>query len=535
MRRRGQTLVVFALSLLLLVLMVTMTLSIGMKAKEKMELQTLADAAAYSNAVATARAFNSISLMNRALMGHMVAMTGVESLISWTGYYRGSILAASKAYDGPFKQYEKIALTACPAGNTALCTCANKAMTDITQTQKDLILKEKEIDDSWDSLDKPAGEEAGLLQLSSIWDEQQDVYKQLKETVIDGGLARSIVSEAKKGAAFDGKDLLVPDEIQVNKDELDGEWGCAGKGAACLRRNAGHKLHFIDAAMGSRGFSFVTARGAGSAIKSKLQTLLPPPDAVVNVSNIGSSYFPGEGQKSHAGPTIDGTEVWGDDHGSVRVTFGRGQLPCPMVSLPGSSNAQAHVRSNHLDDHGDQHVWEGGGVRRSDPDADERHTMGKCTQCPGIWPSHMDYNYNLVDQGADNWGQPKTYAVIQRNYKERPLKRADPWNLMFRFRFSPKKEGVEFDNRGIELSEANGGTDISLATALSAGITYYKREGPHWQEPPNFLNPFWRATLVSAHVDTEGRTTDVKETLQKAAPFAAEAYEALKKKEYKGW
>jgi len=94
MRRRGQTLVVFALTLLLLVLMVTMTLSIGMKAKEKMELQTMADAAAYSNAVATARAFNGISLMNRALMGHMVAMTGVESLISWSSYYRAAIHGA---------------------------------------------------------------------------------------------------------------------------------------------------------------------------------------------------------------------------------------------------------------------------------------------------------------------------------------------------------------------------------------------------------------------------------------------------------
>jgi len=38
--------------------------------------------------------------------------------------------------------------------------------------------------------------------------------------------------------------------------------------------------------------------------------------------------------------------------------------------------------------------------------------------------------------------------------------------------------------------------------ALSAGLAYYHRprpaaEGGGWREPPNFLNPFWRATLVS--------------------------------------
>ena len=56
----------FCLTLLLLTLMVCMTLSIGMKAKEKMELKTAADAAAYSQAVATARTYNSISVLSRA-------------------------------------------------------------------------------------------------------------------------------------------------------------------------------------------------------------------------------------------------------------------------------------------------------------------------------------------------------------------------------------------------------------------------------------------------------------------------------------
>lgn len=530
MRRRGQTLVVFALTLLLLVLMVMMTLSIGMKVKEKMELQSMADAAAYSNAVATARAFNSISLMNRALMGHMVAMTGVESLISWSGYYRGAIHGAKDAYDVAAIPYEMIVATNCPPWNPAsakLCKCGTKALSDIEEAKSKLDQADNDLKGDWTDLDKDAGEEAKALQLGSIWTEQQDVYTKLTERVIQPGLATKIVEEASAGSRF--SDELLAKESSINKRELEGGWGCSGEGAACSRRNAGRKLHFVDAAMGSRGYSFVTGRGEGDPIKRKLQTHLPMPDRVTDVTNEGSGYFPAEGKKTHSANPIDATEVWGDDHGQVSVRFNRGEAPCPLTS-EGTSGAEAHVRSNHEGDSSDQHQWTGG----SDDDA-QIHTMGECTQCPGIWPSHMDYNYNLVTRDTDNWGQPKNYAVIQRDYEKRPDKRADPWNLFFRFRFSKSNAGTEFDNRGIVLSEANGGENISKATALSAGITYYKRAGPHWREPPNFLNPFWRATLVSAHVDQQGKDADVKTVLDDAAPFTAEAYEALKEKGYEGW
>lgn len=87
MRTRGQTLVLFALTLLLLTLMVLMTLSFGAKVKSRMELQTTADAATYSNAVATARTLNSIAVMNRVTVAHTVSTIGTLSLISWVTLY----------------------------------------------------------------------------------------------------------------------------------------------------------------------------------------------------------------------------------------------------------------------------------------------------------------------------------------------------------------------------------------------------------------------------------------------------------------
>jgi hypothetical protein len=158
--------------------------------------------------------------------------------------------------------------------------------------------------------------------------------------------------------------------------------------------------------------------------------------------------------------------------------------------------------------------------------------MGYCKpeHCPGMWPGHLDYNASIVADSENNWGQPKLYAVIQRDFS-RPEMKPDPWNLMFRFRFTPENEGVTFDNRGIQLSN---GEDISKATALSAGIAYYKRAGDYWREPPNFLNPFWRATLVSARTDKEGKQ-DIENVLRESAPFSADVYKALEQKGYSAW
>jgi hypothetical protein len=532
MKRRGQTLVVFALSLLLLVLMVTMTLGIGMRAKEKMELETVADATAYSNAVATARAFNSISLMNRALMGHMVAMTGVESLISWTSYYRATLNGAVNAYKEPYDEYALIAATNCPRPGpdaAALCRCANQAMRDIKDVQDKLKEEDDNIERRWDRLDRAAGLEARSLQITTIAEDQKALFRTLMADVGSTGLADKIVEQANGGGGRPMKALPAEkegeEEENVNQRELNGDESCGGKGAACTRRDAGNKLHFVYAAMGSRGYSFVTGRGVVGPIRSKLQTFIPPPDAITTLTNEGSGYFPAEGQKTHSGPEIDATEVWADDHGDIGIQFNRGQTPCP-VTLSGDDDPRAHVRSNHEGDSSDEHVWTGG---RDSGDVKESHTMGTCTLCPGIWPPHMDYNYKLVSRGGDKWGQPKSYALIQRDYGSG---KKDPWNLMFRFRFTPSREGVLFDNRGEEL--ATDGTDISKALALSAGITYYKRAGRFWKEPPNFLNPFWRATLVPIHVDVQGED-DAGGVLSKASPFAGEVHKALVNKEYKGW
>jgi len=535
LRSRGQTLVVFALTLLLLVLMVCMTLSIGTKVKEKMELETAADAAAYSQAVATARTYNSISLLNRALMSNMVAMAGVQSLISWSGYYRGVINEMIKAYDKPKSDYQKIVTAQCPT-NGPQCACATQAVTDIGITQQALQAEQQRVDIVFQGMDSNAGLEARALQISSVSDRQNELFERLLNNNLTGGLdiATAIATEVNKGNPWGNTKEITPLNAsdEVNSFEQDADQCAGGSGAACRRRDAGHKNHFIWAAMGTRGHGFVTGRAGGEPpITKQLKTIIPPLDTF-SVTNDGSGYFADGDSPTHAAMGTTGNKhAWGDDHGDVDVTFGRAAQPCTPFS--GTGSPKAHVRSNDTSGAAgpDQHQWSGG----SDPgDRIQNHTMGDCVLCPGMWPPHMDFNWGKLTAGDDVYGQPKTFAVLQRDLNLRPPKKADPWNLSFTFKFSKNNSGEEFDNTGLELS-SQPGVNISRPTALSAGIAYYHRVGGSYQEPPNFLNPFWRATLVRADID-QAKPQDVIDTLNKSNnPEAAKAAEALQKAGYKAW
>ena len=80
MHSRGQTMLLFALTMIFLALMVAMTLSIAVRVRDRMDLQTSADAAAYSNAVATARTMNSMAVMNRVQIANTVTVIGTDAL-----------------------------------------------------------------------------------------------------------------------------------------------------------------------------------------------------------------------------------------------------------------------------------------------------------------------------------------------------------------------------------------------------------------------------------------------------------------------
>ncbi|XXF78533.1 pilus assembly protein TadG-related protein [Myxococcaceae bacterium GXIMD 01537] len=522
--RRGQTLLIFALSLLLLVLLVCMALSTGMKVKEKMEVQSVADAAAFSNATATARTFNEVALMQRGMIGQMVAMASVQSLISWSGYYRTEIEATRTAYAVIMGEYGLIAAACCIPKSPCMpmCKCALKAIRDANKTRGDLRKYQNEFNSKWDNPDKAAAKQVLALQGAASTmmhrNHQMGRYRYLRNTVLKGqGLAGQVVEAASEGSKWK-EEWSAPGSRALELINIQRE-------ASVQTAEEQLRMNHINAAMGSRGATFTTSRGSKAAgiLSLRLNTKMPKPDYAV-LTDKGSGYW--ASSKSH-GKNPTGAYAWADDHGGSTVFFLRNQAPCPP--MVGYGSADAHVRSTDRNDSSDQHKWKPGNDQEP---ASQRHTLGKCNECPGMWPGFVDHDLGRLTNADDNFGQPKNFALIQRDYSVRGDK-ADPWNLTFRFRFTPKNPEINFSNAGLRLSEQNGGLDINKQSALAAGIAYYHRMG-HWKEPPNFFNPYWRATLVPATIDASGKS-DVTQALNGSGlNWAGQAWEALSSQGYKG-
>lgn len=474
---RGQALVMLCLTMLLLTLMVCITLSFSTRVREKMETQSVADMAAYSSAVATARTFNSIALIRRAETAHLVAMTATMSLMSWTSMIRADLNAT------------RVAAAGCPAAATALDSL-NEANTTIQ--------------DKWNELDAKAGVQTLNIQILAFYlaYTQGKLFERLQKAV-DGGpdsFSTQLTKLASQGSLYPTELRAGPTPVSVTE----------------LIQATGGEDFGMDVALASRGYGFITQRqGPSDAVATGgiLGALGDAGGSITTVNGGGSAYW--GNALDHGGNATDYTYfLFAEDHAQVQVTF--------PGCAPFTVTARAGVRSTDQNDTTDDHWWYPATpvLGNADPGIEKqyRHTLLPCDDpkyCPNVFVAGLAYN--TTDHSDDNlWAQPKLYSLVQRHYKDR-TGLDDPWNLHFNFVFSSSPSG--YDTRGLTTG---GGTDISVQSALATGLAYYHRRG-HWNEPPNLWNPFWRATLVAADVDASGDPrrmgTDIPTTV--GAPGAA--------------
>ncbi len=543
---RGQTLVLMGLVLLLLVIMVCMSLSLGQVARKKMELQVSADTAAFSQAVVTARTFNSVALMNRAQLGHMVALAGVQSAVSYAGSYRALLNATWYSYwdeymieyckKTPMPGYPK----PCPweparnhnfdkgppSGNCfdwsyfckdahngedqvdrnlcygPVCTVRWEIMgygkdTGNPYETRRLPLLTKEFDRVkalWQELDTAAANQSYDLQGYAMQIggyEAAALMGSLGGQLGGGQLARKVVQKALPQATVPGAAAAVSTR-EVN--------------SAISGGSTEVDLH---AAMGSRAHLFTTTRADGmNAYYVGLRRVLGPAGAAdeVRLNTLkGNGYF--DTAKNH-GATASTWAAWGDEHAQVWVDY-KGidaALGFPGVES-GTNTYEGWVSSTDLQDRGDTHYWDPPDFKPDETPPPDRHTLRphqtfpKDT-CPGascIWPSFYDFNTASIASPGDAFGQPKTMVLASRDLAADPVA---PWNLLFKFRFNPDASGTPIDLRSGKVHQG-GGPSATLQSSVATSIAYYHRPG-HWKEPPNFFNPYWRAGLTHADVDASG-------------------------------
>lgn len=538
--KRGQTLLMFALMLLILTLTVLVTLGIASRVHDRMEAQIAADAAAYSEAVLTARTFNAISIINRAQVGKMVAMAAVESLISWTGASYGNMVELTDV-----SIPEAQAKGTCGPELTALLNAitAAKAVKDA----------------QFEKLDDNAGHQARNIQgsASGMRTAQTELMKSLVSLLAQDSTSAVpnicpnctppqpplLPSVASKDLV---KKLVKGANPQLDTPAKGGDWKSLMEVQTAVGlTDSSPTTDSVYATMGSIGDPFVNSRASGSG------------DFATGITTYGAVGFSGgsSGGGAGFGSLDDGfkqSETRGGASSYAAWALDRGgsfsfTLACAdgSATLTGTTT-DAHVYSSELQQNDDEHVY--GGTDTTNP-PDERHTMGACVSCDGIWPFFLDYvmssagatdPLNRPVNTKDNlYGQPVLYAMVQRDYSK---VKDDPWNLRFDFHFTP--EGAEFDNGGRKPDGKvkKGLTDPALEpftrqVVLSAGLAYYHRHG-HAKEPPNFFNPFWRATLIPPEIDSAngvslGTGGDAVRALNRAGFGAhAEALKALEKNGY---
>lgn len=533
---RGQNLVLLALTMLFLALMVTMTIGLGLRIRQKHELQNLADTAAFSNAVMTARTFNNMAAINRLEVSYWVAQAADQSLISWTGYARGMANGAHTAA-------AELLLSPCIRRNPA----ARNDVRNFRSSVRSFVNAEIDVPD-WQTMDEAAGAESRAIQVqivglsselagSSFNPVPSSLRDEFFRQVNTQQLTRQIVALSRQDdiSVVDTGRGAAPNSPQtVSMREVDCDYGSNGGGeltgedpggsGLCLR--ATWSENQLLAAMGSRGNSFVTGRSQlPPKIANKLNSLATGAVSLTFGGKSGSAYW---GARKNHGVAPTGTEAWGDDHGSVTVRAGNCTYTQPIL---------AHVRSTHLLDLGDQHMYSPATLATNSvldttpPDEkspDVHHTMGDCTPlCPSVWVRTIGFQPSNSE--ANVWGQPKSVVALQRDLTMKTF----PWELHFKFPFSATGPAREWDGRGRELhTRVGNGLNISKQGVVSTGITYYHRRD-HWEEFPNLLNPFWRATLAPIDVDDSPR--DVNRAL--SAPefkFQRDAYQALRNVGFEG-
>jgi Putative Flp pilus-assembly TadE/G-like len=539
---RGQALVLFSFTLLLLVLMVTMTLSFGTKAKEKMEVQMVADTAAYSTAVATARVYNLQAVNNRVMIAHMVAMLGIHSAASFSSLTIGIALGLAAQY--VFELLNQI--SRCNWRN-AFCGCPGIVAVAFGRIIPLLAEYRAQLGFAG-AFDYLVGNQANdtskavmLLYTFAVLSYGEHYIRDLAGQ----GIARRIAQQAS--------------------GSYPGEWGVEGGGASVAQQESGNPLlpffsgninvsnlllsnrHAVIMAMASRGHPFTAGRGGigNFSLAGTTETLnqylrrLVGRDVTLMV-NSGNGYFANQAHSNNLLFARSNRAI-ADDHMNMIIRM-RGV--CRPLTMPVILSPVAVLWTRAVPAEGFHQAGTGFQLPNPGPFTfgrlpyipmimpyyDESHYQsGACLAgCPSAWTNFVDVNYNPAKYNeGNNWGQPKLPVTVRRDMRARPSG-ADPWNLLFRYRFKKAGPGTEFDTKtdnGIVLRD---GTNISLQTGFATGITYFHRD-QHLKEPPNLFSPFWRAGLTRGDVDDGSvRGGDIEEVLNNSnVPWAATTFREL--------
>lgn len=540
--------------MLMLVVMVMMSLGISQRVREKMELNTLAETTAYSNAVATARAYNAVALMNRAAIAHWINLAGVESLISWTGLFFAEsnmmmeAVLPHSAFGGGISGLDPPFIQQLP-GYSGDPDCQHAMANILWNPFYDSYVNDLQVD--WVRfLDEAAkaGEQGRKLQnaIGALRGAESGIVGDLRGMIGSHALATAIVAQAQQsdlGTGAGGVDGANLGWLGGPQEGLDSDkvwWAVMDARSPWVKNRSNDPILTFDQSM----------RRAIDRLKQPNQPLLDVlkrveygkfqmfGDVFYTFETRGHGCFGEDFGNCESGP--DWTNALAEDRvvGTVNIAINRVKgttadgktLDCPAYVHTAQIGNKSQVKASDID-HDDDFAWfdtrNYGGTSTAngltspiysqlEDTAYTKHTMGPCTDNFLLRPCHSVYvGIVSLNHGAPLGGQAKNFAGVTRSHAKHAGATRDPWDLKFRFHFRDTGPGS-----AIDLGKAGDGDAVAVGT----GVAYYHRRGA-FSETPNLFNPYWRGTLIGAN--------------RKGGPAglpgeAAEAWGALQASGYRG-
>ncbi|OJT24249.1 hypothetical protein BO221_13805 [Archangium sp. Cb G35] len=464
-RRRGQALVLAALSFLVLALMVALSFNLSHALREKVSLQQHSDSMAYSMAVMEARALNYYAVSNRSIAATYVAMNSMHAYMaaasvtgemmrkSQTNYY--IIMAMEFAQCGCWSCFKH-----CIHGLQALKIAGKygKAGKNYDNKVKDL---DKNFTDTMKGLDR---------MVDFIHASQAMVHTRTMQALRDGksyGLNKLTEYNAPGASTLNASvGGMNVNEFNCSVDGMAGCTGSVGNSDAKARAKV-----MTEVAMASRS-DWPANRGLMMDYPAHLH-----PSFLEELGN----DIPGEGINSPLPFTHKGTAKTGTGSGSEGKSISASEQGLMFnqwkdgIGIPLRYSATVTSEGNNGSHspggaHTGQHPFEGVNAKA-------------LTSCTAGGNCFMKFRAN--DDADRDFGQPRTYSYVTKQFRVGNKPKA-PWEL----------------NSSGTVKFSNGDTNATLKLAadegagLSKAIVYYHRLGAGgWREPPNLFAPYWRAKL----------------------------------------
>ncbi|WP_420821842.1 TadE/TadG family type IV pilus assembly protein [Pyxidicoccus caerfyrddinensis] len=473
--RRGQAMVLSALSFLVLALMVTLSFNLSHALRQKMSLQQHSDALAYSMAVLEARALNYYAVGNRAIAGSYVAMNSIHAYVA-AASVSGEMMRAAR---NNFFQIAALEVIRCMC-YTCIEHCihaaeAVKIAGDFSKegSDYDKLVRggETSFVDAMKGLD---------LMVDNLHIAQRSVHDKTLQSVKDGksnGLEQLTEYNAP-GATFLAQQVggMNANEFNCAVDGMD----CQGSVASTSPEARARAM--TEVANASRS-GWPATRETGGIPSIQIPAYLHSDfmdkfEDIPDEGNYQVLRHVGTAKTVQDHGEVNGPGQQGGNSGLVVAASEEGMIFHKWKHGIGMSPYKAEVWSDEGNGghepsgaHSGQHPFEGVNAK----------ALTACSQSGNCF---MKFRAN--PSPARDWGQPRVYSYVTKQFRGGDPKKT-PWELnssaTLEFRHGAQGSGR------LTLSADEG-------VGLSKALVYYHRFGDNgWREPPNLFGPYWRAKL----------------------------------------